>query len=295
LLLFDACHAKNAGIVFYREEQTAEAISALHALYSAIGGPMESVFDELSPLMRAESIRIHRIARNGIEALVDERHVLLVGEAEFMQRYGLTFPREASARTENATLCVSLDREVTARISIRYTVLPTFDMLVDRMAKEGIRCVIETYDPLINSAMVARLRKNSGAAVSVLHKNASDFNTSEMRNRSADERTEIVACSSRLKLVESVIWCCRMRRIRQRNRVATTLFSGVALFLAVLFTALLTADGIGSLFTWFNQLTLLFYQLVSIAVGAWITLVTVPPKHYFVTDAYLSERMQDSD
>ena len=293
LHLFTKCRAKNAGIVFYREDQTSSTIAALHALYSAIGGPMEGVFEELAPQLRAENIRIHRIARNGIEALVDDRHVLLAGELDFMKRYGLTFPQGSTSIDQSVTLYVSLDHEATAKISVRYAVQPTFEMLVDRMAREGIRCVIETYDPLINSAMVARLRGRSGASVSVLHKNASDFNRRDQRHQPINEITGVVAGASRLKLVESVIWCCRLRKIDRWSQVTTVLFSSVAMFLAVLFTALLAVDRNGIWLDWLNQLTLLFYELLAVLSGVLITKLIIPRKKYFMTESYLREREQE--
>lgn len=294
LHLFEKCHAQNAGIAFYCENQTEKTIAALHALYSAIGGPMEGIFEEFAPHLRAENIRIHRIARNGIEALIDDRHVLLVGEADFMKRYGLAFPKNDTETGTGSTLCVSLDHEVTAKISVRYTVLPVFDMLVDRMAHEGIRCVIETYDPLINSTMVARLRGNASTSVSVLHKNASDFNDRAQRHFPTNETTGIVAGTSRLKLVETVIWCCRLRKIDRWSKVLSGLFSGIALFFAVLCTALLTVDNGEAGLMSFNQVTLVLYEILALLSGILLTHWMLPKRNYFVTDSYLQERDREA-
>ena len=251
---------------------------------------MEGVFEELPNHLHADHIRIHRIAKNGVEALVDERHVLLVGDASFLARYGLQFEEHPSASKGSVTLYISVDGLQSARISVRYTVLPTFEMLAHRLAKEGIRCVVETYDPMINSAMVARLREPTAPPVSVFHKNASDFNRSGGVVHPSEPVT-IVAGASRLKLAESVVWCCRIHRL-------LSVFSGVSvacIVLAILTFATLTtlfgADvvfplSVGSV----NQLYAILVLVLTLVSDLLIAKLLLPQKRYFVTEEYERER-----
>ena len=71
------------------------------------------------------------------------------------------------------------------------------------MEKNSIKCAIETYDPVINSAFVAASRKPGKAPINVVHKNVTDFYSEMPEN--VEGSTGIVACSSRLKLVECVV------------------------------------------------------------------------------------------
>ena len=60
---------------------------------------------------------------------MDRKHIILVGDAAFMNRYGLHFPatEEVSGRT---TVFISLNGKISAKMSVRYQPEPIFEMLV---------------------------------------------------------------------------------------------------------------------------------------------------------------------
>lgn len=286
LHIFKKCDSKNVGFVAYDKRQTGDVIAALQILYSRIGGPMATSFDNLPEEMRAKRIRVRRIARNGIEALVDKKNVIIIGDIPFLRRYGVEFPNASGNATQskNACIYVSLNGRASAMISAKYEIEPVFDMLIERLSAEGGHCVIETYDPVISTAFVASLRRNGSAPISVVHKNAADINTRAEERSTPCSDNGILAVSSRFKLIEAVVWCNRLRKAEKLTNIVTYCAMGAGFIL----TALLAA--IGFIPASYQFILLLFGAvLTSAAVG--ITLYCIPGKNYFTVAALRNEQI----
>jgi len=283
LHLFSKCEARNVGFVCYESAQTNNVLAALQILYSRIGGPMCDVFANVPEQYRAKRIRVRRITRSGVEAVIDKSHVLVVGDIDFLRRYGIEFLNtETSGKNKsNATLYISYDGKASAKLSAKYTVEPVFDMLIERLSAEGVHCVIETYDPMINTAFVASLRKKGRAPISVVHKNAADINrTCDRTNRNSDHG--ILAVSSRLKLAEAMVWCSRICRIEKIINVI--IYSAMGLgALIVCIMAL-----IGAIPCFIQHMAVLGIIGMGICVLV-ITLSILPRKNYFTVSALEKE------
>ena len=280
LHLFSKCDPQDIGFVCYEKIQTKNVLSALNILYSRIGGPMGEVFSNIPDEYKAKSIRVRRITRSGIEAVVDRSHVLLVGDVGFMRRYGIEFP-PSGANKGNDSIFVSLDGRASARLMSTYKVEPVFDMLIERLAKEGIHCVIETYDPMINTAFAARHRRPERAPISVVHKNAADINRPQSNAKKRSDHG-LLALSSRLKLAEAVVWCARLCDIERILNI--TVYVSIAL--GTLTVGLLGAFG---LIPCMIQQLLLAYTLLSFGAVTALTLVNLPKRGYFTADALANE------
>ncbi len=280
LHLFKKCETKDTGMVIYESGQTSDLFGCLQLLYAKIGGPMAKIFESVPERYRHDRISVRRIARNGIEAIIDRKHVLIVGDAGYLQRYGLSFPmnEEWDGR---ATLCVSLDGKVSAKISAAYEIEPIFEMLIERMEENGIRCVIETFDPMIHSAFVLEQRRFGVTPVSVVHKNAEDLRQGG-RRKSRGPVTEILTLSSRLKLVEAAVWCKRLAKILRYNKVLIAVF----LILGALMAGLCLGCG------WMphvNQYWVMLLQTLPLLGVLILAVLVFPQKNYFTLESWSAE------
>ena len=109
-------------------------------------------------------------------------------------------------------------------------------MLVERLKQNGVQCVIETYDPLINTALITALRTVGAAPISVVHKNAMDLREGQKPKRKEYNDTGMLVLSSRLKLAEAIVWSRRiLKAIRYRGilSVAVTLLGMIGLGICV--------------------------------------------------------------
>ncbi len=275
LHMFRKCKTEDVGIVIYDTSVSYLMLGCLKALYSKIGGPLSGMQMELPDVFTFERVDIRRMSRNGIEALIDKKHVLIVGEHDFLRRYGLLFP-ENEKDNERSTLCVSLNGKVTAKLSVKYETEPVFEMIVERLYTEGISCAVHTYDPLINSALVASVRTLGDAPISVVHKNTEDFYLSEGKQYFR-EPDGVISCASRLKLAEVEVWFKRLKKIGKISQGAAIAFSCVGIALV---TALVSLDTVGFI----NEFHLLLFLLLELGSVACVMLSKLPSKKYFTTE-----------
>ena len=247
---------------------------------------MAAVLSRVPSEYSAEDVKILRMFRNGIEAVVDKKHVLIVGDARFMERYGFDFSAGDPDPVSNgrATLCISFDGAMSAKMNVKYTIEPLFEVLVERLAENEIFCAVETQDPLIHSAMAARLRRRGKTPISIVHKTARDAHRN-VRGR-ADARKEptgILARRSRLLLAELVIVCKRLRSIRRKVTVAT-LIGGVFSLAAA---SLLLLLGLGEEV---NQYLLLACHALLTVISLIVGLCSLPRKDYISLSSFDREK-----
>jgi hypothetical protein len=255
-------------------------LGCLQALYSKLGGPLSGLSIELPDVFRFDRVSIRRITKNGVEALVDGKHTMIVGEREFMQRYGLIFPPN-EREDGRSTLCISLNGGVSAKLSVKYQPEPLFEMLAQRLSDEGISCAIHTFDPLINSTMISNSRTIGECPISVIHGSTQDFDTESSR-RYDQEGDGVIACSSRLKLAEILVWLKKLSKLRKIFEKISWASAAIGAVLLVLIMAFDAA-------AYVNQIYLLLFVAVQALVCALLYTIMTPRKNYFTVDALYKE------
>ncbi len=282
LHMFKKCKTEDIGIVIYDAKVGYLVLGCLDALYKKIGGPMSGMNIDLPEVFTFGNASIRRVARNGIEALVDRRHSLIVGETEFMKRYGLDFPPN---ETDNgrSTLCVALNGRVAAKLSVKYTAEPAFEMLVERMAKEGIACAVQTFDPLISSALAARTRTLGHSPISVIHKGVGEV--FELADNSHERRDMLVSCTSRAKLAEAAVW---LKRVSACKKICRLVGFGISALGVAAMALLLAFGGI----TYINQAVLVTYMLLQGAGMCALYILMLPSRKYFTVEQMYAELEQ---
>ncbi len=279
LHMFKKCRTEDIGIVIYDAKVGYLALGCIDALYAKIGGPMSGMKMELPDVFRFDDVYIRRVARNGIEAMIDRRYSLVVGDTEFMQRYGLTFPPD-EIDNGRSTLCVSLDGKVTAKLSVKYTTEPAFEMLVERLASVGVACAVQTFDPLISSALAARSRTLGASPVSVVHKSAEDVKT--VSNERLGHSNTLISATFRTRLAEAAVW---LKKLAFFKRLCRNVGAGCCAVGVLTMILLLIFGGI----TYINQAVLFGYILLQAAAMCALYLTMLPNKHYFTVEKMYSE------
>ncbi len=280
LHIFKKCKTEDVGIVIYDNGVGYLTLGCIDALYQKIGGPLSGMKMNLPDVFKFNHVTIKRISRNGIEAVIDKKHSLIVGDSAYMQRYGLAFP-ENENQSDRLTLCVSLNGKATAKLSVKYEIEPVFEMLAERLYAEGIACAIHTYDPLINGNMITKARKLGDAPISVIHRDAEEANT-EKKRRYRNEEDAVISCSSRLKLVEVEIYLKRLSTVKKLCDKICIGFSVFGLCALILFTFL-------GIVGYINQGYILIYLLLEAIAISIPTILYIPSKKYFTVDALYSE------
>ena len=280
LHMFRKCKTEDVGMAIYDTRVGYLVLGCLQALYSTIGGPLSGLNIDLPEVFRFDRVSIRRITKNGVEAVVDGKHSIVVGEREFLQRYGLEFPPNEQ-ENGRSTLCISINGGVSAKLSVKYQPEPLFEMLAERLSAEGISCAIHTFDPLINSAMIADVRTLGDSPISVIHGSTQDLADVNVR-RYSEEGDGVIACSSRLKLAEVAVWLKRLTKVRKIFERISWVSAALGATLLVL---IMTLDA--AAYVSFEHLSAFLLLQAAVCIVVYVTMM--PRKSYFTVEALYKE------
>ena len=163
--LLKKCSPKSVNLAMYDATSSDVLLGCLDALYSKIGGPLAETFGSEGDEGSLGECQVRRIAKSGVEATVGTNYSVLVGNEQFMARYGISFPQVTfkNKGDEIFSLCVSINGRASARIVAKYSVNEMFEMFSERLAEDGIYCAVETFDPMISAELLAKIREEGSA------------------------------------------------------------------------------------------------------------------------------------
>ena len=283
--LFENCDTKGVNLAIYDSTSKALLLSCLNAVYSEIGGPLQSALSSVKTQSLGDC-KVTRVARNGVEATVGSSFSVLIGDEQFMSRYGIIFPEASLGRAEDKifTLCVSINSRATARIAVKYKLNEVFFNLVQKLSEDKIACVVETYDPMISTALVSRLRTQSGFQINIVHKNAVDLAIEKHRGEkdgalfsALGKDLPILARGSRLNLAIAASNAKKMKFLRLLLNIAA---ASLALIGAIISLALVFLDKIKDMPG--LELFIVLYWILAGATFAGIMIWKFPRKNRFV-------------
>lgn len=280
--IFEKCENKNVNLAIYDSTSKAVLLSCLNAIYSEIGGPLKEAFSKVK-VQSLGKCKINRVAKSGVEAIVGSSYSVLLGDEQFMSRYGIYFPKAELAKEEDKifTLCVSINNRATARIAVRYKINETFYNVLQKLLEDKIYCVVQTYDPMVSSELIARVRPFKGAPVSVVHKSAADYELELHKHKSGAlysvmrDELIVMARGSRLNLaiaLSNAKKLCHLRKI-------LNLLSGILICSGGISALMLVLSENISVVNW---LFVLIYWFISGAVMAGLMLWKFPQRDRFI-------------
>lgn len=205
------------------------------SIYSVLGGPLSDVLNvATADLGRSENTEILSIDNEGVEALVDGKH-LYAGKADYLRKNGyvpVSDPddEEIVSGGEISIMYLVCDDEVIAKLYIRYRIDPGFEVTVKRLYKSGICVGIKTVDPNINDEMLSTKIRLAKYPVRVLK--YSDVTG----NRRGSDRTDsgIVSKKSAKALLSVFTLCDRIKHVTKTNIAVDiiTMITGLAVCIA---------------------------------------------------------------
>ncbi len=291
--LFENCDAKSVNLAIYDSTPKTVLLSCLNSVYSEIGGPLQSALASIKTQSFGEC-KINRVAKSGVEASVGSNYSVIIGDEQFMSHYGITFPTAQLGKEEDKiyTLCVSINSRPTARIAVKYKLNDVFLNLVQQIAEDDILCVVETYDPMISTALISRLRTQTGFQINIVHKNAADLALEKYRAgkegalfSAAGKGLPLIARGSRLNLAVATSNAKKIKRLR----FVLNMLSYASVFVGVMISLILVlADKIKT----FSglELAVILYWLAAGAVFAGIMMWKFPQKDRFLFNKKSKDR-----
>ena len=287
--VFEKCSPKSVNLAVYDATSNDILISCLDSIYSTIGGPLEDSFS-MGEDRKILECRLKRIAKSGIEAVVGNNYSVLIGNEQFMSRYGISFPQVSfkNKGDEIFSLCVSINGRASARIIVKYKINEMFEMFAWRLKEDGIYCVLESFDPMISTELLAKLRDENAPPVSVVRLGIEDYENASLRRRESalvdaqDDQAGVIARRSRLNLVVAAVNANRMRLIRGRVNILSYALCAVGVLASVASVLLNWTENINQFYL------LLFWLILGGAVVATVFL-SLPQKDRFTLEAYRAD------
>lgn len=144
-------------------------------LFRKMGGTLETV-GKSAPIDKGKDdlpVVFLRMTDNGAEALIDNRHHILAGNAAFLGKSGVRIPREstdrAAKRAGNVSLMyVAIDGVLKLSYEIEYRASAAFEEMARILANSDTVAAIQTYDPNLNDAFLRSARGEGVADVRVI-------------------------------------------------------------------------------------------------------------------------------
>ncbi len=240
--LFKKASPSRIKLALYDATSKEVLLGCLNAVYKEIGGPLRESFKNAEN-PKLGKCKISRIAKGGIEAFVGNNYSVLIGNEQFLSRYGIIFPKAVYGKKEDElfTLCISINGRTTARLAVKYEINEMFDVFVDRLAEDNIFCVVETFDPLINTAALSKIIPDKKKAVSIVHLNVSDLKNKENAEKEklmleyTSNENVVLARTSRLNLAVALSTAKKMKKLKKLQNIYSIVFSIVGALLMLLF------------------------------------------------------------
>lgn len=232
-----------SGLRTYNEANFYEVLYHAFAVFSRIEGPLQHVFDNSAQeIEAAQAVELIKIHSNGIEALVDEKTNVVIGNAVFMKSKGFKTKQteDDDRRVENgeiSILYIAVDGTLCAKFYMKYNITKRFEAFVNEMHESNTAIGIRTLDPGVSEEMIALLRKDKETTISVIRPTINDLVPIGRRSDSS-----IITAKNSHMIARILALCSRVKRV---NRICSLLRIGaMALSLVatciLLFTGLLT-------------------------------------------------------
>lgn len=145
-------------------ENVARAMKLMSALFSSVGGPLDSIFANSldKRVLPAEGVIIED---DGICGMVDGRRVS-AGNYDYMLRHGVISGRDDNASDTSSdttkVMYAAEDGTLIAKFYIRYSFSEEFSSLLCELRANGIVPLIYTRDPNVNNELLKTLTVGQG-------------------------------------------------------------------------------------------------------------------------------------
>ena len=231
---FPPYNVKMKGLNTYNDYTLEKVLYYAASGFSAVGGPLADVFNIATKDAIPKSRRIKFIGsgRSYLCVKVDN-DVIIFADKYGMLSQGIEVGAENNDDKECNIMYIACNTKLCARMYLKYTIDEDFLKIAKNLAKNGVCVGIKTFDPNINSDLIAsqtKLKKKDVRAIRL---------TSREEIIPAKEKIDspIVSKGLSKSLLKAIPVCKRIVKIRKVGRVlkilasiASTVFLGFVVF-----------------------------------------------------------------
>ena len=162
------------GLKLYDGFELYDVLVKTGSLFASIGGPLGEIFEsENAKYHRIQDVKLLKVERGGVEALLDGKVNILAGNIDFIEKYGIypkRIPRDEQLTAEGVVsiIYIVIDSRPAARLYADYRTDEAFESQISALCYTGDAAAIRTSDPGIDENMISRKRTRPDYELSVI-------------------------------------------------------------------------------------------------------------------------------
>lgn len=217
-------------IKLYGDSALDRVLYQMASAFSVVGGPLDGVFrSSTAELGISADVAFVRAGDAGFVVAVDG-HEITVGGGRYMLESRIDMYYDADDEKQLAGGKVNImyaaeDGQLIAKFYVVYKMDVDFERDVERLARNGIRAVIRTYDPSIRSDLIGKISYVERFGLRVVRKTAEQLNDFAVRRQNSG----IVSRSSTRDILRTVLLCRRTSRLIRILEVAGAVAAGIGM------------------------------------------------------------------
>ncbi len=172
--MFPADKIETKGLKLYDGFELYDVLIKTGSLFAHIGGPLGELFEaENAKYHRIRDVKLVKVDRGGVEAVLEGKVNILAGKIDFIEKYGIypkRAPRDEQLIAEGAVsvIYIVIDSRPAARLYSDYRTDSDFERSICELCRFGDAAAIRTSDPGIDEAMINRKRTETEYELSVI-------------------------------------------------------------------------------------------------------------------------------
>ncbi len=213
--MFPSDRIGTKGLKLYDGFELYDVLVKTGSLFASIGGPLGEMFEsENAKYHRIKDVRLVKVERGGVEALLEGKVNILAGNIDFIEKYGIypkRIPRDEQLAAEGVVsiIYIVIDSRPAARLYADYRTDEAFEAQISALCSTCDAAAIRTSDPGIDENMISRKRTRPDYELSVIRPGVA---------RDADELDTfdggIVSLNDPRGVVDAVNECHKIKKSR---------------------------------------------------------------------------------
>lgn len=150
------------------------------SVFSSIEGPLKNAFGEVPQNIKiSDNVKLLNVYQGGIEALVDGKSRISLGNADFLSGKGVHLGRSGEEKhhekDETCVMFMAVNNALCAKLHLKYSISYRFESFAEDMAENHAQVGVRTVDPNITEEMLAALRGDQSDAIKVMRPTPNDL------------------------------------------------------------------------------------------------------------------------
>ena len=220
-----------------------KSLSIAHEVFTALNGPLSSVSSTEKSVQNKERSKqdlvINDISDNGIDIYFNSSMNILMGDKHYMLAHNIKVKTDtnlnaATKGMDCSVIYMAFDGIPKLGFIINSKIKPDFTRITERLDKDSIKVLVETYEPQINDLYFEQNRSQNSAIIGVFK--PPEFESSECKQICDGG---IISANDSFSVAEAVLLSRKIIDQRKCNKRHHVILSAIGVLFACILTVIL--------------------------------------------------------